>query len=107
MRYASRADENHAEIAQAYRDMHCGVVDLHRVGGGCPDILVHFAGYCCPVEIKVEEGRLNDLQKDFVRFWKGPKIRVIRSVDQAIAHVTEVRRRFETIPNLYGVNDYD
>lgn len=86
-----RADANHAEIVKAYESLHCGVVDTHAMGGGFPDVLVHFGGYCAPVEIKTKRGKLNSAQERFLRDWRGPKIEIVRSSDDVISHVTRVR----------------
>jgi hypothetical protein len=88
-----RRDANHAEIVKAFEDMFCGVVDTSKLGFGFPDITVHFAGYCCPVEIKTEDGELGAPQRTFLRDWKGPQIPIIRSRDEAIAFVTEIRKK--------------
>ena len=88
-----RPDANHAELVAVYESLHCGVWDTHTLGFGFPDILVHFSGYCAPVEIKTADGELNEAQKRFIRDWKGPKVEVVRSVDDVIAHVTRVRKR--------------
>jgi len=86
-----RPDANHAEIVATYEALHCGVIDTHGQGFGFPDIIVHFSGYCAPVEIKTEEGKLRASQERFIRDWKGPKVEVVRTVDDVIAHVTRVR----------------
>ena len=43
-RYARRVDANHAEIKAAFEKMGCSVVDLSRMGEGCPDIAVGYGG---------------------------------------------------------------
>ena len=40
MRRAARTDANQAEIVRALRDEGCSVTLLHRVGEGCPDLLI-------------------------------------------------------------------
>jgi hypothetical protein len=52
MRRASRVDANHAEIVAAFRACGCQVLDLSRVGGGCPDLLVRVRGIIVLVEVK-------------------------------------------------------
>jgi hypothetical protein len=86
-------DANHGEIVKAYEELYCGVIDTHGLGFGFPDILVHFSGYCAPVEIKTLDGDLSESQKRFIREWKGPKIRVVHTRADVEAHVIEVRRR--------------
>jgi len=49
---AKRVDANQKEIVKALRDRGASVLHLHQVGGGCPDILVGYAGYNFLIEIK-------------------------------------------------------
>jgi hypothetical protein len=51
MRRAAKVDANHADIVKALRAAGCGVLDLSKVGNGCPDLLVH-AGVTVLMEIK-------------------------------------------------------
>lgn len=96
--YAPKRDANHGEIVATYEALHCGVVDTHKLGDSFPDILVHFSGYCAPVEIKYEDGDLSAGQKKFIANWKGPKIWVVRTREDVIAHVTKIRSRFSQEP---------
>ena len=91
--YAPKRDTNHALIVGTYEALFCQVIDTHKLGFGFPDILVAFAGYCAPVEIKTEDGELSASQRTFVRDWKGPKIRIIRTAQDAVDHVAEIRKR--------------
>ena len=86
-----RPDANHGEIVAAYEALYVGVVDTHMLGFGFPDIIIHLAGYCTPVEIKTPGGELLPSQVRFMRDWKGPKIRVVQTVDDVIAHVRDIR----------------
>jgi hypothetical protein len=88
-----RPDANHADLVKVYESLHCGVIDTHALGFGFPDIIVHFSGYCAPVEIKTPDGDLEPSQERFIRDWKGPKIRIVRTPDEVIAHVTEIRAK--------------
>jgi hypothetical protein len=88
-----RRDANHAEVVKAFEDMFCGVVDTSALGFGFPDVILHFAGFCIPCEIKTEEGELNSSQRIFMNGWRGPKIPIIRSRDEAILYVAEIRER--------------
>ncbi len=88
----SSFDANHHSIVATYEQLGCGVIDTHGLGFGFPDILVHFLGYCAPVEIKTEDGELNSAQERFVRDWKGPKIFIVRTADDVIRHVTLIRK---------------
>lgn len=109
MRRASRRDSNHQEIVAELSRRGFKVLDLSRVGGGCPDILVgvprqerpsQYPGfvYTDPplnvlLEIKVpKSGRLNAKQKKFRESWPGP-VYVVRDVVQALAALQAVGAR--------------
>ena len=95
MRYASRHDENHKTLVSAFMSLGCSVVDLSRVGGGCPDLLVSCGGYGSPasvlVEIKTEKGRLNAAQKEF-RIASKAGIEVARTADDVARIVSAMRK---------------
>ena len=88
MRRASRLDNNHGEIVRAAEQAFCTVLDLSRVGAGCPDILLGRKGKRGPenilVEIKTADGKLTPEQIRFHREWRGQKA-IVRSVDELLA----------------------
>lgn len=88
-----RADKNHSEVRGWYEELFCSVVDLHGVGGGCPDLLVGFAGRSELVEVKTEHGQLEPSQVTFGKTWRGSKITVVRTHADVINHVQNVRER--------------
>lgn len=87
MRRAAKVDDNHREIVQFFRSIpSCAVLDLARVGNGCPDILVFYREYYL-VEIKdgskpPSRRKLTPDQQQFHARWPD-KIHVIKSVDEA------------------------
>ncbi len=90
-------DENQADIIGAYLALGCSVVDAHAIGGGFPDLVV---GVAAPygrvtelVEVKTATGRLEQSQERFIRDWRGSPVVVVRSREDAAAHVQSVRRR--------------
>lgn len=89
---AARVDANQPEIVQALERVGCQVLHLHRVGGGCPDLLVKTrGGRLLLLEIKdgskrPSERGLNMLQKRFHEDWK-PCCRVVESVEDALREV--------------------
>ena len=87
-----RQDANQAAIVEAYELLGCTVVDLHAIGYGTPDLLVGY-GRCVEqlVEVKVKSGRLMSSQKQFFEAWRGRKPRVVRTVDDVVEHVKEMR----------------
>jgi hypothetical protein len=76
MRRAARVDANHAEIVAAFRACGCQVLDLSRVGGGCPDLLVSSRGGRCLFLVEVKDGakspsrrKLTPLEAEFHTLW--------------------------------------
>lgn len=86
--YRRRADKNHGDIAQAFRDSGVSVLDLRLVGGGCPDLLVA-DGMSALVEIKTEEGELNGRQLKFNEGWKGARftVRDLQGVETVVKYI--------------------
>lgn len=68
---ARRVDANHSAIVDALRRLGCSVLDLSRVGRGCPDILCGYGGISLPAEIKTAKGKFNDRQNEFLSQWTG------------------------------------
>lgn len=93
MTWARRVDANHANICAAIRERSWSVLDLSRVGGGAPDILIGAAFYTIPAEIKTETGKLNELQQVFHKKWMGSPILILRDPLQAVMAIREEMRR--------------
>ena len=87
MRWARQLDENHKEIVAALEAIGCSVLDLSRVGDGCPDILVGWRSTCVLMEIKKLGGKLNKDQELFHQLWRG-SICVVRTPEEAIRVMT-------------------
>jgi hypothetical protein len=88
---AARVDRNQAEIVKALRAVGCSVQTLHRVGQGCPDLLVGVRHRNVLMEVKngqkVPSARkLTDDQIAWRMNWKGQFV-VVESVDEALAIV--------------------
>lgn len=83
---AKRVDANHGEIKRAFERMGCDVIDLSRVGGSVPDLLVRVRAVnrWMLVEVKTPKGRIKPGQAAFAERWP---VEVVRSVDDAIAAV--------------------
>jgi hypothetical protein len=90
MRRAAKVDSNHAEIVHDLREMGCTVLDLSRVGHGCPDTLVAYGNKNLLMEIKREKrkgqsgGVLTPDQELFFQMWRGPAC-VVHSTEEALA----------------------
>lgn len=88
MRLAAKRDANHVSILAAFRQAGCSVLDLSRVGGGCPDALVARNGHSLLVEIKdgtkaPSKRKLRGNQEDFSARWRG-RICVASSLDDVL-----------------------
>lgn len=110
MRLRAKTDMNHAEIVRALRQAGCSVLDLSRVGGGCPDLLVARAGYNVLIEVKRPKakgdsgGRLTPEQEVFMQMWRGKAV-VVDSVDAALKAVGLVGRAPYCPPAQNGANN--
>lgn len=69
MRRAAKKDANHAQIVRELKQVGACVLELYRVGQGCPDVLVAWRGYQVLVEIKQEKGKLTDDEIAFFQGW--------------------------------------
>jgi hypothetical protein len=78
-----RTDSNQKVITDCFRRLGYSVLDLSGVGSGCPDIEIGKHGINDLVEIKTENGKLNELQLEFAARWNAP-VYIIRSIDEAV-----------------------
>ena len=105
MRRAARTDAPHKAIVSALRKVGCQVLDLSRVGRGCPDLLVRVPGQLqeqnLPVifrgaigflgpqylllEVKTGRHILNPRQRKFKSEW--PEVRIVHSIIEALQAV--------------------
>lgn len=85
-RYAKKRDFSEPEIVKALTD--CGF-SVHRLDQPT-DLLVGFRGRCWLVECKTDKRKLNDNQVEFTATWRGPKVVVLRSAQDAIDWAVEV-----------------
>jgi hypothetical protein len=91
-RYGNR-DENHGEIVKWYRDLGCVVAETQDAGLGVPDVFVGCVGITDPVEIKTKEGKLRPSQELFIKSWRGSAVWIVRTQEEVINHVTNMRKR--------------
>ena len=82
--FSSRQDANHASIVKDLRLLGYQVHEMKSVGGGFPDLLIARNGKMALLEIKSEDGELNDKQKKWHSEWKGPEVGIVRTTEQAI-----------------------
>jgi len=81
--WARKVDTNQGDIVAALEKIGCSVLDLSRVGQGCPDLLVGRADKCYLLEVKSGKAKLNEKQVEFHEDWRG-NIAVVRSPEEAI-----------------------
>lgn len=91
MRHACKIDVNQPEIVAALRKAGCSVELLHRVGGGCPDLLCGRAGVNHLLEVKDGEKPpsariLTGDEKCWHRNWCG-RVVIVESVEEALRAV--------------------
>ena len=101
MRRAARVDSNHMTIIKGLRNVGCSVVDLSRVGQGCPDIGVGFGGITLLFEIKDGEKppsarKLTKDEKKWHENWKG-HIAVVTSLGDAIEQVKLLTKNIKKV----------
>lgn len=83
--YAKKVDRNQSEIVKTFKALGCSVLDLSRVGSGCPDLLIGIGGKSILVEIKSSaKAKFTEHQLEFMASWRGGAVARIDSVDAAI-----------------------
>ena len=73
---ASKADTNQREVVKALRDAGATVQHLHRVGAGCPDLLIGYRGMNLLAEVKdgskpPSAQKMTRWQEEWHRDWRG------------------------------------
>lgn len=101
MRHNSK-DANHNAIVRRFKDLGCSVIEMHAIGiAGVPDIAVGLSGakgrMTQLVELKnldTAYGRkgFNPNQTAFDRDWRGEKVWLCHSEDEATALVSNWRK---------------
>lgn len=88
-----RPDANHHDVVKWYEECFCSVVELHKVGFGCPDLLIGAAGLTELAEVKTVDGELEPSQRTFITNWRGSKVNIIRDQQDVIEHVQRMRAK--------------
>ena len=85
-RLAARTDNTQVAIVSALRQAGCLVLDLHREGHGCPDLLAWspVAGQLLLLEVKSPGGTLTADEREFGLVWP---VCVVRDPEQALRAV--------------------
>ena len=87
MRRATRVDENQVAVVKALRKIGASVLHLHRVGSGCPDLLVAYRGRNVLLEVKRPGEKPNALQVKFYEKWRG-EVHIVYSPLEAVDALT-------------------
>ena len=90
-RWAKRRDASEPEIVSAL--LQCGF-SVERLDTPC-DLLCGFRGKTFLVECKVEGKKLNENQQKFTDRWRGSRMVVLRSAQDAIDWCVEVAAEME------------
>ena len=96
-RFAARRDANEPEIVKALQAAGAKVQPLDPGKGGVPDLLVGYHGRTLLLEVKNparvggRENKSKTLQKqtDFRKAWTGDPVRVVETVEDALATLTQ------------------
>ena len=94
---AARVDENQRAVVAALRAAGATVEHLHRVGGGCPDLLVGFRGANFLLEVKdgakpPSAQKLTPFQEDWHASWRG-SAHIVNSPEAALAAIGVIETR--------------
>ena len=83
--YKKRVDDNQKQIIHTFIALGASVLNLSRVGEGCPDILIGYKKHSVLCEIKRDNKALyTESQVKFMQNWRGGPVSRIDSVDAAI-----------------------
>jgi Holliday junction resolvase len=87
MVYARKTDCNHRQIVSALRKIGCKVMDLSRVGHGCPDLIAMLGYRLRFLECKRPGGKLTEDQKKWHADWHN-HVCVVETPEEAIRVMT-------------------
>jgi hypothetical protein len=83
-----RVDSTQADIVLALRRIGASVQHLHTIGKGCPDLLVGYRGKNILIEVKSDGGRVTEDESNWIWHWRGGKVHIVTTTEEAIAAVT-------------------
>jgi hypothetical protein len=91
LRRRAKIDTNQPEIVKALRQVGASVSTLHRVGEGCPDLLVGYRGDNFLLEVKdgkkvPSKRKLTEDEKVWHGLWRG-KVSIVESELDALAAI--------------------
>lgn len=91
---AAKVDDTQREIVAALRRIGAVVQLLHKVGQGCPDLLIGYQGANFLMEVKSGKGKLNELQAEWHENWRGQVVTVWTAQDAVDYLQNEAKRRY-------------
>jgi hypothetical protein len=83
---AAKVDANQPAIVEALRRIGARVLHLHKVGGGCPDLLVCHRGRNVLIEVKMPGEGPNKMQSEFIAAWDG-ELHIVRTPEEALTAI--------------------
>lgn len=93
---AYRVDKNQREIVEGLRKDGYSVQHLHKVGEGCPDIIVGHSEngvkYNFLMEIKEGDGKLTPQQVIWHSCWRGQAV-IVRNLEEAINAIKQETKK--------------
>lgn len=87
---AYKVDQNQRNIVECLRKYGCSVQHLHKIGQGCPDILIGYKGKNILIEIKHSTGKHTAQQVIWHAEWKG-QVATVNSLEKAIEVVNAIK----------------
>lgn len=97
MKYRAKADYNQKNIADYCRSLGCSVQYLHRVGEGCPDLLIGILKQNGLIEVKnpdqqLSNQKLTNAEQVWHEHWRG-NVRIVKTMDDALEYVKWLRKQ--------------
>ena len=77
-KFAKKVDANQNALCKYAKSLGASVQYMHSVGAGFPDVILGYEGVNYLCEIKTEKGKLNALQVEWFKNWKGQAV-VVRT----------------------------
>jgi len=91
MKLRAKTDDAQPGIVAALRKAGAKVQSLHRVGQGCPDLLVGYRGVWYVCEVKTDKGKLNLDQQAWIDAYKPTPVHILRTPEHALQMIGATR----------------
>ena len=90
MRLRSRVDSNQKQLVSELRAIGVGVIHLHQLAHGVPDLLCVYHNKLYLMEVKGKKGKLTTDQIEFMSKWKG-KIHIVTCLTDCLTIFKEMK----------------